>query len=173
MKPILIVVLAGLLAGCVTPQTLVSSGPSAELGFDLQSDAANGLFGQHLYIEKFDDPTCESKERGVIVAKKSKDKPISPIKIPTDRPITLALWYIRGDFGVNRQCSYTWTFTPVAGGKYVATANISSDLFCSVKVADHSGIPVNATHPVNSCVVGLADKKVSNGRSVIVHYIAR
>ena len=173
MKVILMVVLSCLLAGCVTPQTLVSSGPFAELGFDLQSDAADGVFGQHLYIAKFQDATCESKERPVIVAKKSKDEPISPIKLPADRPITLALWYIRGDFGVNRQCSYTWTFTPIAGGKYVARADITSDLFCAVNVTDQLSAPVHATHPVTSCVVGLADKKVSNGRSVIIHYIAR
>lgn len=173
MKPILVVVAAGLLAGCMTPQNLVNSGPSAELSFNLESDAAGGIFGQHSYIEKFNDPTCKSDEHGVLVAKKPKNKPMPAIRLPVGRPVTLAFWYIRGDFGVNRQCSYTWTFTPVAGSEYTANLQVSNRLFCAVAITSASGAPIATTHPVNTCIAGLAHKKVQNGRSVIVHYYVR
>ncbi|RDZ26170.1 hypothetical protein [Lysobacter silvisoli] len=160
-----------LLTGCLSPQALVKGdAPSAELAFDLQSQSTGGGLGKHWHVWKYEDAACEAKEKGVLVARKRLKQPMAPIRLPADRPVTLAFWYIEANFGQNRECTYTWTFTPNAGEKYSVDLRVSPYVSCDVRLTGASGVPVPATTPVNSCVTGLLGRKIENGHPAVVEY---
>ena len=154
-----------------SPSSLAAE-ETAEITFNIQSDSAGGGMGKHWTIWQFNDPTCETKEKGERIAKKRRNKPIAPVTVPAGRPITLAFWYIEANFAQNRECSYTWTFTPVTGAKYTADLAVSPTISCKASLADSSGQAIPSSQPVNSCVAGLYGHKIANGEPAVITYRA-
>lgn len=161
---------SALLTACATPKSLVADGPSAELAFTLDSQSPGGGMGQHWHVWKFDDATCQAQEKGVLVARKRRKTPLAPIRLPAGRPVTLAFWYIEANFAQNKECSYTWTFTPTAGETYTVDLKVSPYVMCAAGLGAASGAAPDVDTPVNSCVTGLLGRKIPNGEPATITY---
>lgn len=159
--------------GCVSTEVLAPKGPAAELVMDTESHSIGGGLGRHWHVWKFKDPACSDSEKGVRVARKRKGKPMETLHLPAEQPITLAFWYIESSFGVNRECSYTWTFTPKTGEHYSARLAVSRDIHCNATLVDAAGAPVDVSTPLNSCVIGLYGQRIPNGEPAIITYEVR
>lgn len=159
-------------AGCVSTEIMVPSGASAELAMDLESNSSGGGMGQHWHVWKYQDSMCQAEEKAVRIARKRKNKPMEILHLPADQPITLAFWYIEANFGQNRECSYTWTFTPKAGEKYRARLAVSPAVHCNASISDNAGAPVEMLSPENSCVIGLYGQRIRNGEPATISYKA-
>lgn len=140
---------------------------------EIESNSSGGGLGKHWHVWKFRDSACEAKEKPVRVARKRKGKPMEPLRLPADQPITLAFWYIEANYAVNRECSYTWTFTPKAGEKYRAKFAVSPQVRCAATISDSNGAAVETATPVNSCVIGLYGQRIPNGEPAVITYEVR
>ena len=149
---------------------VIASENSAEINFTIQSNSTHEGIGKHWTVWRFNDPSCETKEKGERIAKKRRNKPIPPVSLPAGRPVTIAFYYVEANFAQNRECSYTWTFTPTAGEKYSSDLVVSSNISCKATLVSSSGESVQTTTPVNSCVVGLYGAKVANGEPATIGY---
>ena len=143
---------------------------SAEINFTIESNSTHEGIGKHWTVWQFTDPNCETKEKGERIAKKRRNKPIPPVSVPAGRPVTIAFYYVEANFKQNRECSYTWTFTPRAGEKYSSDLVVSQNISCNATIVSSSGEIVQASTPANSCVVGLYGKKVPNGEPAKIGY---
>lgn len=159
--------------GCVSTEVLAPKGPAAELAMDIESHSTGGGLGRHWNVWKYEDSACRDPEKGVRVAHKRKGKPMESLHLPAEQPITLALWYIEANYGNNRECSYTWTFTPKTGEHYRARLAVSRDIHCNVTLVDAAGAPVDVSTPENSCVLGVYGKRIPNGEPAIITYEVR
>lgn len=159
-----------LIAGCVSTEVMAPQGTAAEFAMDLESKSPGGGMGQHWHVWKYQDSTCQAKEKAVRVARKRKGKPMEVLHLPAEQPITLAFWYIEANFGANRECSYTWTFTPKAGEKYRARLSVSPDVHCRAIINDSSDALVETENPMNSCVIGLYGQRIPNGEPATITY---
>ena len=142
----------------------------AEINFTIQSNSTHEGIGKHWTVWQFKDPSCETKEKGERIAKKRRNKPIPPVSLPAGRPVTIAFYYVEANFAQNRECSYTWTFTPMAGEKYSSDLVVSPNISCKATLASSAGESVQTSTPANSCVVGLYGAKVANGEPATVGY---
>lgn len=159
-----------LISGCVSTEIMAPSATTAELVMDIESNSLGGGMGQHWHVWKYQDSMCQAEEKGVRVAWKRKNKPMGSIHVPVGKPITLAFWYIEANFSQNRECSYTWTFTPEAGEKYHAKLAVSPMLQCSTYLTNSTGAPVETVRPIDSCVIGMYGQRVRNGEPATINY---
>ena len=166
-------VLALATGGCVSTEVLTPKGPVAELAMDIESQSTGGGLGKHWHVWKYKDSACRDPEKGVRVARKRKGKPMEALHLPAEQPITLAFWYIEANFGSNRECSYTWTFTPKTGEHYRVRLSVARDIHCSATLVDAADVPVEVSTPVNSCVIGLYGRRVPNGEPALITYEVR
>ena len=157
-------------SGCASTEITAPSATTAELAMDIESRSSGGGIGQNWHVWKYQDATCQTTEKGVRVARKRKDRPMESIHLPAGRPITLAFWYIEADFGQNRECSYTWTFTPQMGETYRAKLDVSPRVQCLATLTDAAGATVETTNPENSCVIGVYRQRVRNGEPATIKY---
>jgi hypothetical protein len=122
----------------------------------------------HWHVWKFEDHACRDPKKGVRVARKGKGRPIETLHLPAEQPITLAFWYIEASYGVNRECSYTWTYTPKTGERYRARLAVARDILCSATLVDAAGAPVEVSTPENPCAIDLYGQRVPNGEPAII-----
>jgi hypothetical protein len=172
MKRTLIVLAALLLPSVVLAKPPLPAGPAAELAFELHSDSTGGGLGAHWNVFAFEDPACPPKQKGKRVAHKKRNKPMPPVQLVAGRPVTLAFYYLEANYAENRECSYTWTFTPSEGVKYNAHLAVSRDVRCSLALVDAAAQPVPGQTPVHSCVAGLYGQH-PNGEPARITYRVR
>ncbi|WP_377154559.1 hypothetical protein ACFJIX_21100 [Roseateles sp. UC29_93] len=157
--------------GCGGPQALVTSGPAATLAVDVRA-ASTSTNLQAWRVSSFEDASCKSEQDGVLVARRIANSggALEPFKVPAGKPVTIGIGYVEARYMQNRECSFTFTFTPQEQASYRTRFEVNGEVdSCVALLVDANDEPVAVSAPEMSCVKGLM-KRLTNGGAGHLQY---
>jgi hypothetical protein len=136
-----------------------ASGPSPQpnlpdsLTAHINNDSTGTMLMRSAAMYTYANARCEGGERRANKMSMASQEALTTIPVTPGVPLTFALTTLNAQsFKGNWGCTFTSTFTPVAGARYEAVLQTEDDnRTCRVVILDQNKNPVPATKPDYSC----------------------